>query len=78
MNKNELIDMLEEGMKIEESLIPLYTRHISSTLFLSGFPDEKREEIRAALSSLRKDSEAHRKIYLGLLEKVKGEDKDVY
>ena len=78
MNKNELLKMLEEGLKIEESLIPIYTRHISNTLFLSEFTEKKREEIKTALSSLRNDSEVHREIYLRLLEKTRGEDRDVY
>lgn len=78
MNKDELISMLEEGIKIEESLIPLYAKHISSTLFLSEYPEKKREEIKTVLNSLENDSEAHKNIYMRLLEKTKGEDKDVY
>ncbi len=78
MNKDELISVLEEGLKIEESLIPLYTRHISSTLPLAEFSQKKREEIKTVLSSLRNGSGVHKKIYTRLLEKVKGEDKNVY
>lgn len=78
MNKDELISMLEEGLKIEESIIPIYAKHISSTIFLTDFSEKKREELKASLSSLKKDSEDHKEIYLRLLEKVRGEDKDVY
>ena len=78
MNKDELIIKLEEGIKIEEELIPLYARHITSTLPVSEFSEEKRKEIKTALAILRNGSGVHRKIYLNLLEKIRSEDKDVY
>ena len=78
MNKDELIIKLEEGIKIEEELIPLYAKHVTSTLFVSEFSEEKRKEIKTALGILRNGSGVHRKIYLNLLEKIRSEDKDVY
>ncbi len=78
MNKEEFIKMLEEGIKIEENLIPLYSKHITNTLFLSGFTGEKQTRIKRVLTILKNESEIHRRIYHKLLENARKEEKDVY
>jgi len=78
MNKKELTSMLEEGLKIEEEIVPIYAMHINNTLFLSGLDKDKQDMIRDILNLLKKESEYHRAAYLNLLEKVRGDNRDVY
>lgn len=77
-DKQKTLEFLEECLRLEESVIPLYSRHIDNTLFLSGFDKAEREKISRILNKLRSDSMRHRKIFAGLVKKIKGSDKDVY
>jgi len=78
MTKQELLSSLQEAMKTEESAIPLYTRHIDSTLFLSGFDEDAQERIRQILNRLRREAMEHGEIYKRLIDTVEKEEKDVY
>ncbi len=77
-SKEEVIRILEEAVKIEESVVPLYSRHISSTLFLSGFEEQIQARISGILNRLLKDSKRHEKMYEDQLRKVKGSEQNVY
>lgn len=78
MTKQELLNLLQEAVKTEESAIPLYTKHISSTLFLSGFDEGAKERIRQILEKLYRESTGHSKIYKKLIDRIQGENQDVY
>jgi hypothetical protein len=78
MTKQELLSFLQEATKTEESAIPLYVKHIDSTLFLSGFGEDAQEQIRQILNQLHRGSTRHSKIYRRLIDTVEKEDKDVY
>lgn len=78
VSKEEAIKMLEEGLKIEEEVIPIYSRHINKTMFLSGLERSDQEKVRSILDRLLVDSVKHQGIFKGLLEKVKGSGQDVY
>ena len=78
MTKEELLVMLQRGLDEEERAIPLYTKHIGTTLFLSGFKPEAQVRIKELLMLLKKESESHAKVYNGLLASVKGAQQDVY
>lgn len=78
MTKEELLQSLAEGVKIEETAIPIYSRNIESTLFLSGFDREKVAAIQKALTELKSDSERHRLMFLSLIKKVRESEQNVY
>lgn len=78
MNKEKLLNLLEESAKTEESALPLYTRHLSSTLFLSDFDADRQQRILRILQTLENESKGHLKTLLSLMEKIKEGDKDVY
>lgn len=54
------IALLEEAVKTEESAIQIYTRHIESTLFLSGFKEETGDRIKQTLQVLAEESQKHK------------------
>ena len=76
--KKELIDFLEEALKTEEKAVPLYARHIGSTLFLSPFNETQRTRIQTILETLKEESQEHAKMYGQLIDKIKSEARDVY
>ncbi len=78
MTKDELFEMLHRGLNEEERAIPLYTKHLESTFFLSDFKPEVRTRIEELLLLLRKESEFHAKIYAGLIKTVEESHQDVY
>ncbi len=78
MTKQELLDALNECFKTEESAIPLYSKHINSTLFLSDFSDQEKKEVSSVLKMLLDESSMHAKLFKGLIKKVKESDQDVY
>jgi hypothetical protein len=76
--KQEFLDFLNEALKTEESYLPLYTRHISSTLFLSGFEQEQKDRIRRILMTLHKESTEHAETFKRRIQTVEAGDKNVY
>ena len=78
MTKERLLNLLGESLKAEEIALPLYTRHIGSTLFLSGFEAAKQDRIIQILGILHDESDEHRQTLQRLIDKVQNEDKDVY
>lgn len=78
MKKERLLEMLQKGLDEEENAIPLYARHLSSTLFLSGFKPEAQVRIQELLLLLKKESEFHARVYERLMQDVRGSSQDVY
>jgi CRISPR/Cas system-associated endoribonuclease Cas2 len=78
MERDELIRKIDEGIQREEETIPIYSKHIQSSLFLGGFEKSKRDKVAKGLDELRKGSESHKAILLGLKDKIRKGDKDVY
>jgi len=78
LKKEELIKLLEEAVKTEESAIPLYTKHISSTLFLSDLPLEKRKRIHEILQILNEQSSGHAITFRQMINNIERDVRDVY
>ncbi|MFA6186781.1 MAG: hypothetical protein WC770_06180 [Phycisphaerae bacterium] len=78
MTKEKLLNLLEESLKAEENALPLYTKHLSSTLFLSDFDTDEQRHIMRILKILEDESKGHRHTLLCLIDKIKEDDKDVY
>lgn len=70
--------MLQRGLDEEERAIPLYAKHLDTTLFLSGFKPEVQTRVKELLLLLKKESEFHARVYHQLLKGVKGSHRDVY
>ena len=78
ITKEDLLNELKEALKTEENIVPLYTEHVSSTLFLSPFEKPKQERIQQILNTLKLGSQEHARKYEQLILKVRKGNKDVY
>ncbi len=78
LTKENLVNELKEALKTEDSAIPLYTKHISSTLFLADMEEETISRIKEILGILNSDSSKHARMFKSLINKIEGETKDVY
>lgn len=78
MTKDELIDRLKKLCDEEEHAVPLYSKHLDSTLFLSGFKPEVKKEIEEMLLTLSLESEVHARMFEGMTKRVKESGRDVY
>lgn len=78
ITKEKLVSELKEALKTEESAIPLYTKHVSSTLFLADMKKERISRIKEILDILSSESSKHARIYKVLINKVERDTKDVY
>jgi hypothetical protein len=75
LSKQELIGLLEESLK---GAIPLYTKHVSSTLFLSKMPKEKKLRINDILQELHTQSSGHAITYKQMINDIQGDNRNVY
>ncbi|MBU9889951.1 MAG: hypothetical protein KTQ49_08815 [Candidatus Omnitrophica bacterium] len=71
MTKDELIARLTRLSQEEEHAIPIYTKHLDSTFFLSGFRPEVQKQIRDMLLTLALESEVHARMFEGLIKRVR-------
>ncbi|MBN1457055.1 MAG: hypothetical protein JW912_04300 [Sedimentisphaerales bacterium] len=78
LKKEELISSLQEALRTEEAAIPLYTKFVGSTLFLSGFSEENISRIERILHELNKDSCQHAAKFERLISQIENGDKDAY
>jgi len=78
LNKEEVIKILQECIRTEESAIVLYTRHIESTFAVSGLDSAWQMKISSTLGVLSKDSQRHKQTFEKVLVQVKESEKDVY
>lgn len=78
MKKEELLAALKKLNAEEELAIPIYTQHLDSTFFLSGFAPEVQEKIKGTLLILSKESEGHAKVFKDMIQKIEGSNQDVY
>lgn len=78
MTKGELIAQLKQLHNEEELAIPIYTKHLESTFFLSGMEPKIQDEIKETLLVLALESEVHARIFEATLKKVEESERDVY
>jgi len=78
IQKEELLTALRKLSAEEELAIPIYTQHLESTFFLSGFKPGVQQKIKEILSVLAKESEGHARVFRQLAKEVEKSDQDVY
>ena len=62
MSAEEIINKIDEATLKEEKALPIYTAHISATLFWSGLDKEIQDQIMSDLQILHDDSMRHVRI----------------
>ncbi len=65
--KEEIIEKINQAILFEDEAIPIYSKHIESTLFWSGLNDECQQKIKETLDVFIRETQKHVK----LLERVK-------
>lgn len=78
MQKQAVLQSLQESLDTEEAAIPIYTKHLQNVMFLSGLNEKEFDQIQKTLFHLRKDSEHHADIFRTLIQEVEKSPKDVY
>lgn len=78
LKKEELLELLKDALKTEDSAIPLYTKHITSTLFLSGMDKQKTKRMREILAIFNVESTKHATMFKNLIKRIEEDSKDVY
>lgn len=78
MDRESLIARLNEAVKREESATGVYLKHISAIVTRSGLPEEDVAHIKRSLESLIKSNNEHKMFLVSLIERIRGEELDVY
>jgi hypothetical protein len=78
VDKARATKLLKEFLMIEELIIPLYSKHVDNSLFLSGIKKDNLSKVQGILDALRTDSMRHKQILEGLISSVERSGKDVY
>jgi len=78
IKKKELLDLMHKSKRIEELSIPIYSKHIESTLFFSGLSEDSKKQVKEYLTILREGSERHKMMLENLRKIIEKSDKDVF
>jgi rubrerythrin len=78
MTKDELIAKLKQLHNEEELAIPIYTKHLESTFFLSKIKPKDQVEIKEILLTLAMESEVHARMFEAAIKKVQESERNVY
>ena len=78
IRKDELLQLLKEGIDAEEKSIPVYMNHLGAALFWVGMEPDKAAKIQEAFRHLASCSARHKEILTGIVERVKEGDRDAY
>ena len=78
MTKDELIEKLRQLHNEEEWAIPIYTKHLESTFFLSRIKPHAQKDIKEMLLTLAMESEVHARMFEAVIKKVQESERDVY
>lgn len=58
--KEEIIQKIDQAILFEDEAIPIYSKHIRSTLFWSGLNDECQQKIKETLDVLIRETLKHK------------------
>jgi len=68
MDKKEIIKLLKEALFSEEKVIPIYSKHLSSSVSWVGIEQKKKERVKEILGQLEVDSRRHKNTVEKILE----------
>lgn len=69
---------LVEALQVEETGVSLYNRHLSNTLFFSGFSPKVRQRMREILALLSAESLGHEESLQAIVAELKEMQNDVH
>jgi hypothetical protein len=78
MTKRELMKFIDDAVDLEERAIQIYSKHLNTALFWSGFPELTRKQLSISLNMLIKESGRNSAELNALKEKIGKGGKDVY
>lgn len=78
MTKEELLKSIDEMIRNEETLVPIYLSHIDRVMQWSGMNDADRKSAAEILTVLAEDSKVHSAHFQKLRSKILEDRTDVY
>ena len=78
MKKKELLDVLEEARKTEESATTVYLKHLDAFSSRFNIDEEFVKKAKSIISVLIEGNKKHKKECEEMIEKIKQENKDDY
>lgn len=78
MKREDLIERLQDAVKKEESATTVYVKHLHAIVSRSGLPADDISRIQDSLQYLIQSNKEHKAYLLSLIERIQGEEKDVF
>jgi tryptophanyl-tRNA synthetase len=78
IKKDVLIKKIEGFIEEEDKIVVDLGKNIQTAIEFTDCKEESKKRIIEILQTLQKESTEHAKIQEDMIEKIKGEDKDVY
>jgi hypothetical protein len=78
MDKEQLIKVINQGLRIEEETVPTLTNSISAAVNFLEKDDKIRTKILKTMDLLKNESEGHARLLNDLSKKVMKGEKNVY
>ena len=78
IKKDKLLGKLDTLVKLEERLIPILNKHVSSTLFFSNLKEDARDKIVDRMQRIVFTETKHIEMLKGIKDEITKGKKDVY
>jgi hypothetical protein len=76
MERENLLEKIDKGIKIEEGAVPIYTDYLQKIELSDKISERKKVELRENLELLKKDSQRHEKMLRKIEDKILESDRD--
>lgn len=78
ISKKELLNLLAEGVRREDEIMPLYANHLEHTIEFSGFEQEMQNRFRATMDKLIEESAARKGTFNAIKKLVEANKREIY
>lgn len=76
ISKRLLLQFLRKAMDAEEKAIPIYMKHLETTVFWAGMEKDATEFTKKEFMRFAKESSVHKKIVGELIERIEKDPRD--
>ena len=78
IKKDKLLKQIDAVTDLEKRLIPLFNKHISTSLFFSGLGEKERDSIKEQFQKIAISKTKHLEVLAGIKNEVTKGKNDVY
>ncbi len=78
ISREDLLKKLKEALVTEEQSIPIYTKHLDSAVFWTGWDEETTKKAKNTFRNLADESKRHKILIENLIERIKKDKRNAF